>query len=153
MPRPLTAANDTTNPPAAPTLTADMLAAIAARVSAQWDDADSTRHERERDLLGERLYNLDSEASFAEAEGPAGILLQLGVARAQLNWLDGNFVMGEQDGVAHVLALERLLIRVTQWVERTSGLTREAAGLASYYGGENADGYAFGEYEPLAASI
>lgn len=150
MPRPLQAANDTTNPPAAPTVTADMLAAIAARVSAQWSEASEAGWRDEMDIYSDRLEAVGHEASFAESVGAAGVLLQLGVARGQLDTLYANHT-DDDAGLPLLFEISRLLIRVTQWVERASGVSREAAGL-NYYGSAAIDGVPFAEHKPLLAA-
>jgi hypothetical protein len=144
MPRHFAAANGTTTPPSASVVTADMLAGIAATVSEQWRQADASYNCDSRDIHASRLSGLDNEASFAEADGPAGVLFQLGVAFGQLDLIDGNFVGCDETGAAMVRKLDRLLVRVTQWVERTSGLTRDAAGL-TYYSDAKYDNRSFGE--------
>jgi|GEM_PF-5007078 len=149
MPRPLTAANDTTNPPAAPTVTADMLAAVAAGVCASWSDASEAGHRDEMDIHRHRLDALGTEASFAEADGAAGVLFQLGVASGQLDILFSDHTEDDDSDLLYH-EIQRLILRVTQWVERTSGLTREAAGL-KFYGYRRLDGFSFGETYVAAA--
>ncbi len=124
-------------------LTVEAIAAVAVRTMDGWQQADKNHRNAEREILAERISQLETEASYYIASTPEAALYQLGVARSHADTLVANYV-DDLVGTNLYRNLERLLIQLTRYIEETSGVTREQAGLL-YYSDPRNDGYVFAE--------
>lgn len=131
---------------AAPAVTADTFAHLAAAIIAEKQLANAEG--RPFEVYDDRISALETESSFHTAETPVGALYQLGVAKSDLQTLAANEIDEETHAGELYRNVERLIVQVTRYVENTSGVTRESAGL-SYYGEPKHDAVAFGA--PLPA--
>lgn len=124
-------------------VTLEALAAVAVSSMREWRQADENHQDIEREIFAERISQLETEASFHTAGTPEAALYQLGVARSHADTLVANYVY-DLKGVNLYRNLERLLIQLTRYIEQTSSVTREHAGLL-YYSDPRNDGHVFGE--------
>ncbi|MBB4348034.1 hypothetical protein [Aliirhizobium cellulosilyticum] len=124
-------------------LTAEAIAAVAVSAMHQWQHADQNHRDTEREISAERISQLETEASYYTSTTPEAALYQLGVARSHADTLVANYV-DDLEGVNLYRNLERLLIQITRYIEATSGVTREHAGLL-YYSDPRNDGHVFVE--------
>jgi hypothetical protein len=124
-------------------ITAEAITAVAVSSMRDWRQADENHQDIEREIFAERISQLETEASFHTAGTPEAALYQLGVARSHADTLVANYV-NDLDGANLFRNLDRLLIQVTRYIEKTSGVTREDAGLL-YYSDPRGDHYPFGE--------
>ncbi|MNE64642.1 hypothetical protein D3C80_1600630 [compost metagenome] len=124
-------------------LTVEAIAAVAVRSMDGWQQADKNHRDTQREIFAERISQLETEASYYTASTANAALYQLGVARSHPDTLVANYV-DDIAGTNLYRNLERLLIQVTRYIEETSGVSREQAGLL-YYSDPRNDGYVFGE--------
>lgn len=129
------------------TITADIFAQLAAGIIAEKSAANAEG--RPFDAHDDRISALETEVSFHMASTPAGALYQLGVAKSDLQTLAANDLAEDTHAGELYRNVERLIIQVIRYVENTTGVTRESAGLA-YYGEPKHDAVAFGA--PLPAT-
>lgn len=125
-------------------ITADTFAHLAAGIIAEKRAANEDR--RSFDVYDDRLSALETELSFHTAKAP-GVLYQLAVAKSDLDTLAANCVEDDSHDGETYRNVERLIIQVIRYVENTTGVTRESAGL-DYYGEPKHDAVAFGAPVP-----
>ena len=126
-------------------ITADIFAQLAAAIIAEKRAADAEG--RSLDVYDDRISALETELSFHTAETPAGALYQLGVAKSDLQTLAAEWIQDNSHEGELYRNVERLIIQVIRYVENTTGVTRESAGLC-YYGEPKHDAAAFGAPRP-----
>lgn len=124
-------------------ITAEALAAFAVDAMRKWQKADENHRDKEREILAERISQLETEASFHTPATPEAALYQLGIARSHADTLTANYV-DDLVGANLYRNMDRLLVQLTKYVETTGGVTRGQAGLL-YYSDPRNDHLFFGE--------